>query len=242
MGGWWILTSKDKAFKVEKGIYSRNWEDNSSGCAEVIVLLELVTVIEKKGWHITQGEIAIGFDCKKAHKKIVKLLLKSNEYAKEAGGEIATIKKLLSKIRFNVVLKLVRGHEEEIEQYQLQPLKHLIRECDMKAKKEREDVMNRDRDTNIKYYGSYALKKENVVLSRSIQESVRIIDSKKAEKEYGREKMKYKYNFVDADVRNAFNSKKVTTSMMTCAHGFNHYGLRDTLINKNMIDAYCPRC
>ena len=113
------MTSKDKSFKIEKGIFSSNWEDNSSGCAKVIVLLELVTVLEKKGRHITQGEIAIGFDYKKAHSKNVKCLLKSNEYAKEAGGEIAMIKKLLVKIKFNVVMKLVKGHEKEIEQYQM---------------------------------------------------------------------------------------------------------------------------
>ena len=115
MGGWWILTSKDKSFKLEKGLFSRNWEDNSSGCAEVIVLLELMTVLEEKGRHIMEGEVTIGFDCKKAHKKIIKEILKSNEYAKEARSEIAMIKKLLDKIKFNVVLKLMRGHEDEIE-------------------------------------------------------------------------------------------------------------------------------
>ena len=56
-----------------------------------------------------------------------------------------------------------------------------------------------------------------------------MIDSKKVEEEHGKENMKYKYEFVDADVRNAFNSKKVTVSMMKCTHGFNHHGLRDSL-------------
>ena len=55
MGGWWILMSKDKPFKIEKGLFSRNWEDNSSGCAEAIVLLELMTVLEKRGRHIVEG-------------------------------------------------------------------------------------------------------------------------------------------------------------------------------------------
>jgi len=80
------------------------------------------------------------------------------------------------------------------------------------------------------------------VLSRSIQEIVRIIDSKKAEESHGREKLKCKCDFVDADARNVFNSKKVTTSMMKCAHGFNHHGLRDSLTNNNVIDDRCPRC
>ena len=104
MGGWWTLTSKNKSFKNEKGTHSSNWEDNSSGCAELTVLLELVTVLENKGRQIAQGEITIGFDCKKAHRKIVSSVLKSNEHAKEALGEIAMIRKLLAKIKFKVTL------------------------------------------------------------------------------------------------------------------------------------------
>ena len=176
------------------------------------------------------------------YKKIINEILKCNEYAKEARSEISMIKRLFDKIKFNVVLQLMRGHEESIERYQTQPLKHLIRECDTNAKEERLNAMHRERDANVKYFGSYAIMKDRVVLSRSIQEIVRIIDSKKAEENYGREKLKYKYDFVDAEARNVFNSKKVTTSMMKCAHGFNHYGLRDSLINNNMIDDSCPRC
>ena len=136
----------------------------------------------------------------------------------------------------------MRGHEDEIEQHHLQRLKHLIRECNVKAKKERENKMNRDSDTNIKCHRVHVLKRENNVLSRSMQESMQIINSRKAEEEHGREKIKCKQDFIDKDTRNAFNPKKVTTSMMKCAHGFNHYSLRESLINKNMIDACYPRC
>ena len=63
-----------------------------------------------------------------------------------------------------------------------------------------------------------------------------------AEEECGKEKMKCKHEFVNADARNTFNSKKVTASMMRCAHGCDHYGLHDSLTNDNMIGACCPRC
>ena len=52
MGGCWIFTDLQKNFKQERMLYHKNWEDNTSGCAEVIVLLELITVLEKKGRHI----------------------------------------------------------------------------------------------------------------------------------------------------------------------------------------------
>jgi len=88
----WILTDIEKLFKHENILYYKYWEDNVSGSAEVIVLLKLISVLERKERHIEQGEIRIGFDHKKGYKKIIKSILKSN----------AMINKLISKIKFNV--------------------------------------------------------------------------------------------------------------------------------------------
>ena len=41
-------------------------------------------------------------------------MLKSNEHSKEAGGEIAMIQKLMRNTKFNVNVKLVKGHEDQI--------------------------------------------------------------------------------------------------------------------------------
>ena len=89
---------------MENVLFHRNSEDNSSDYAEIIALLELATMLEKKGQHISKGNMKIGFNRKKGHKKIVKSMLKYNEHAKEAGREIAMTKKLLCKIKFNVTL------------------------------------------------------------------------------------------------------------------------------------------
>ena len=112
------MTDTDKNFKLEKTLFYQSWEDNSSGCAEIIVLLELITVLEKKGRHINHGEINIGFDCKKEQRKVTTSMLKSNECSKEAGGEIAMIQKLMRNIKFNVNIKLVKEHEDQIGQCQ----------------------------------------------------------------------------------------------------------------------------
>lgn len=223
-------------------MYHKNWEDNSSSCAEILVLLESITVLEKKGRHINQGGIKIGFDYKKGQRKIVNKIFKCNEYAKEAGGEIAMIKQLLGRIKFEVSITFIRSHNENVGQYVDQPLKHIIKECDDQARKEREKLSVRDRDTNIKYYGMHALMRDNVVLSRSVQETIRIIDARDAERAYGKDKLKHNYDSIDLEARNAFDPNKLTASAIKCAYGYNHYGLRDALINKNMIEAYCPRC
>jgi len=80
------------------------------------------------------------------------------------------------------------------------------------------------------------------VINRSIKEAVRIIDAKEREYNYAKEKLGYKVSFVDVWAREAFRSKAVTTSMIKCASGFNHYGLRNELINNKMIGSECPRC
>ena len=36
--------------------------------------------------------------------------------------------------------------------------------------------------------------------------------------------------------------KKVTTSMIKCAYGYNYYRLRNTMINNDIVEAHCSRC
>ena len=57
-------------------------------------------------------------------------IYKHNTYAQEAGSEVAMIKKLLQKIKFDVEISLEKGHGKIIGSYQINPLKYLLRECD----------------------------------------------------------------------------------------------------------------
>ena len=75
------------------------------------MLLQLLEHIEEKGRHINEGAIRIGFDLRKAHKKIINNIKRSNEYALESGAEISRIKYLLDKIKFEVRIMLVRGKD-----------------------------------------------------------------------------------------------------------------------------------
>ena len=117
-----------------------------------------------------------------------------------------------------------------------------MRECDLKARKTRMDVDNFDRTTNIKFHGNYAMMHNDVIMSRNIQDAVRIIDGKKAEQQHKKRKLGHNYEFVDQDTRNVFKLKDVTLSMLKYSYRFNHYGLRDSMFNDNMVEAYCPRC
>ena len=102
MGGVWIITDTEKKFEVCNELHHKKWEDNTSGVAEVIVLLELITVLERRGRRITNGKIRIGFNNKNHHRNIFDGIKKSNVHAQEAGTEISMIKKMLSATQFEV--------------------------------------------------------------------------------------------------------------------------------------------
>ena len=73
------------------------------------------------------------------------------------------IKRLLKKIEFEVEIKLVWGHESNVGKYYRYPIKHLIKHCDSKARKKREEINSEVNMSNIKFYGAYNLKKEGIV-------------------------------------------------------------------------------
>ena len=243
MGGCWIIAqSNRKVTFLKSKLYHNQWNDNTSGIAEVLTLLDLISVIETRGKHIQQGKIKIAFDNRVGYRKIVNNILKFNEYAKEAGGEIAVIKEKLQNIKFDVELSLERGHSEVTGRYQTNPLKYLLKECDKTSREMQETARERQIKTNLKFYGSYSLVYDGNIIARSVQETLRIVDARSSEEAYHKEKLGYRYNFVDYEARDVFKVKDITPSIIKCTYGYNHYGLRDALLNNNMVEERCPRC
>ena len=125
-------------------------------------------------------------------------------YTQEAEAKIAMIKKLLMRIKFEVEMRLVKEYENEIGLYYHQPIKHLIKECDMAARKTREEINEWENNDNIKFYRYYSLHKNGTVQSRSIQEAIRITDTQEVEHKYVKKKFGYKKDFIDIEARNIF--------------------------------------
>ena len=89
MGDCWIIANNVNKDVLSRDLHHKLWEHNSSGLAEVIALLELLTVLKKRGRNMNNGEIAIGADYRRTHRKILESIRKSNEHAQESGAEIA---------------------------------------------------------------------------------------------------------------------------------------------------------
>ena len=71
MGGTWKTSDNDRSFELSNELCHKRWNDNTPGAAEVIVLFELMTVMERRKRHINNSKITMGFD----KKNIVEILL-----------------------------------------------------------------------------------------------------------------------------------------------------------------------
>ena len=69
MGGSQIMSNVNKRELLSNQLYHKHWIDNTTGIAEVIILLELITVIERKRRGIEEGKIVISIDNKKSSQK-----------------------------------------------------------------------------------------------------------------------------------------------------------------------------
>ena len=218
MGGVWIISDTNRKFEISNEMYHKRWRENTSGSAEVLVMLELITVLERRGRHINQGSIAIGFDNKKHHCNIVKEIYKINVYAMEAGAEIAAIKEKMKQINFQVNIVWNKGHENEIGLCKKHLTKHLLRECDKRARSVCENLYLKEKISNIKFYGNYYLMQDDQCQLKLINEIIRIIDAKEDEDDYIKNKLGHIHDMIDIEARNAFKVGKVNTSILKCVY------------------------
>ena len=132
-------------------------------------------------------------------------------------------------------------HKKENITFEQKPMKYLLCKCDAEASKMRKQIQGKSNETNMKHVGRCALKVAGNIVTNSVQETIRIVDGMKHEREQLKLKLKHHYDLIDLDARHAFPAKKVTVSVLKYASGYNHYGMRHAMINKEDIEEKCPR-
>ena len=60
-------------------LYCKDWSNNIAKSAKVIVLIELVEVIERKGWNIESGAIVIAVNNRKVYRDLLYNIIKLNQ-------------------------------------------------------------------------------------------------------------------------------------------------------------------
>ena len=234
MARCWFIKDQEGSMLLENLVYHKDWRENTSVGAQYITLLELIEVLYKKGKHIECGTVVIAIGNSKAYNNIIRKIQKPSRLTQDSGAETARIKEIIAALNFKVQIELVKvkkGGNKPKATYQQSPLDHLIYECNKKAREGRESLHTMQEDTNIRFLGTYALKKGQMIISRSVKEAIRIIDAQEVENDYVQRKFGHQADFIDAEARAAFTTKTTTTSMIKCANAFNHYGVRDKMIN-----------
>ena len=69
-----------------------------------------------------------------------------------------------------------------------------------------------------------------------------MINVENSEENCAKAKFGHKTESVDVKARSVFKINKITTPMIKCAHGRNHYGEIDRLTNDDVTNQECPRC
>ena len=79
------------------------------------------------------------------------------------------------------------------------------------------------------------------IVTNSMKEVIRIADGKTLLLEYVKSKYPTNYNFINVEASNLFRNKRVTASMISYSLWFNHYSIRESLINNNLKGGEYPR-
>ena len=181
MAGYWTMQDLNQELLLHHHVYHKEQNENMVVRAEAITLLELIKIVERKGRGITHGRLVIRVDNCLVYHRIVENIAKPNVYAQDAGAEIAQIKKLIEKAKFDIQLELVKGHKKLKGNYSQRPLQYLIKECNLEVIRQRERLSELNEIHNIKYEGFCAVKHKGVICSKSIKEAIRNIDAMETE-------------------------------------------------------------
>ena len=98
---------------MNNALYHKNWRVNANKGAEAITLLDLLSVLEQKEKSVSSGKVIAVVDNSKVCRSIISNIAKPRDYT-DVGAEIAQMKRLLKKMRFEVEFKLVRGQKTPI--------------------------------------------------------------------------------------------------------------------------------
>ena len=85
-------------------------------------MLEVVKSIEKVTKSANSVKITICADNKKLKNMLMKVQIKANDYAQEAGAIVGTIKNMLRKIKLTIDVEFTRGHPKKPKTFEHDPV------------------------------------------------------------------------------------------------------------------------
>ena len=89
------------------------------------------------------------------------------------------------------------------------------------------------------FYVQYTIINDTKLVSKGVINMIRINGMIQAEKEYAYDEFQDKINFISIEAQNSYYNEIITVSFLKCICRFNHYSIRDLLINnRKKTDKY----
>ena len=103
-------------------------------------------------------------------------------FSQKVAVEVSIIKQIIEESSIEIVFKWIRGHQTIRARFKSNLAPYMVVIVDTKAKESRISNRNNPLQTNIKYYSEYSLKLNNIMISRVINQIIRIVDVVEIEK------------------------------------------------------------
>ena len=104
---------------------------------------------------------------------------------------------MISESSIIIKLRLLPRKPSLVQAFIEDPRPHLIVICDGKARQVRENIYSKPNKSNLKYKGTYHMTRKNAILTRSVKESIHIINAENEEVKYIKKKFPHCYKFID---------------------------------------------
>lgn len=241
MAAYWKMVTRDNNLVHDKKLCHKRWGNNIPKAAEAIACLDMLETIQDSVPEETNGELVVIIDNQQMHNMIVNQWKKSGTFTLDSLPTIHRIKNIIEHSSFEIIFQLATKYKKKEYDFKRDPERYLMKQCDREAKKAWNDIENQEGLTNMMHYGVKALSINNMIAERPLREAIRLCDVQKEELEYLKTKFPNQIQFIDREARHVFH-KGSSSSLLKCVYGINHHATRDTIINQDVCNYYCPRC
>jgi len=238
-GGHYAISYDQNEIIIERTIGSNQWDCNNTKTTEGYVLLELMEQIRILCENIESGLITVYLDNNYLLKKVTTVDKKVSISAEDCGTICSRIDKILNSILADFVFEYGSSKTRSGKSFEDNRGGYLVRYCDKKSKERRKDTERID--DNVVNIRKCVMLVNGIPCDRNMREIVHEIDAYNSSEDMVAQIFKDNWQLVDLKSRKVFMSRAMM-GVIKCAIGYNHYGHRYSVINKNLTMSKCPRC
>ena len=237
----WIITTNINDKEISGGVQSNKWNDKMIPAGEGIGLLSLLRDINIKTKEYQTGKIVIYNDNKYLIRECLRNRKKASEYTYEAGSVTEAIRRELKASSIEIEIKYSNDRPKPNTEFYQDPSAHLMRKCDQQSKQKYRSLCQGRITSTPLPIGIGTIQYKDKIIDKSIQVLIREHDAIVHEKQAAKDVIGEHWKWIDREARNSFSSG-VGAGTIKCVWGYNHHGIRNAMINRNLVSSKCPRC